>query len=138
MSGIAGIVDFDGALIDRQPLGRMTASMVSRGPDAQEIWVDGNAGFGHALLKTTDESEHERQPFTLDGRVWIVADARVDARHDLIPKLKDKGHQSLSQDATDVELILRAYQAWSEDCVEHLLGDFAFAIWDLRARSPGR
>jgi asparagine synthase (glutamine-hydrolysing) len=104
--------------------------MVSRGPDAQEIWVDGNAGFGHALLKTTDESERERQPFTLDGRVWIVADARVDARHDLIPKLKDKGHQSLSQDATDVELILRAYQAWSEDCVEHLLGDFAFAIWD--------
>lgn len=40
------------------------------------------------------------------------------------------GHESLCPDATDVELILRAYQAWGENCVEHLLGDFAFAIWD--------
>src|SRR5207344_3160791 len=36
----------------------------------------------------------------------------------------------LSPDATDVELILRAYLVWGEDFVEHLLGDFAFAIWD--------
>ena len=50
----------------------------------------------------------------------------------LIPKLKAKGNENecLSPDATDVELILRAYLVWGEDCVEHLLGDFAFAIWD--------
>ncbi|MGZ4733276.1 MAG: hypothetical protein ACXVZH_14175, partial [Terriglobales bacterium] len=132
MSGIVGIVHFDGAPVERHLLGRMTGFMAFRGPDAQEIWIDGNAGFGHALLKTTDESEHERQPFTLDGRIWIVADARVDARRDLIAKLKTKGSENecLSTDATDVELILRAYLAWGEDCVEHLLGDFAFAIWD--------
>ena len=108
----------------------MTSFMAFRGPDAQEIWIDGNVGFGHALLKTTDESEHERQPFTLDGRVWIVADARVDARRELVPQLKAHGHENLSPDAPDVELILRAYQIWGENCVEHLLGDFAFAIWD--------
>ena len=34
-------------------------------------------------------------------------------------------------------LILRAYRAWGEDCVHHLLGDFAFAIWDApERRSP--
>ena len=38
MSGIVGIVHFDGALVDRQLLGRMTAFMAFRGPDAQEIW----------------------------------------------------------------------------------------------------
>ena len=96
MSGIVGIVHFDGAPVDRHLLGQMTASMAFRGPDAQEIWTEGNVGFGHALLKTTDESEHERQPFTLDGRIWIVADARVDARHELIPKLKANGHEDLS------------------------------------------
>ena len=88
MSGIVGIVHFDGERVDRHLLGQMTAFMASRGPDAQEIWIDGHVGFGHALLKTTDESERERQPFTLDSRTWIVADARVDARRDLVPNSK--------------------------------------------------
>jgi asparagine synthase (glutamine-hydrolysing) len=135
MSGIVGVVHFDGEQVDRHLLGQMTAFMASRGPDAQEIWTDGHVGFGHALLKTTDESGHERQPFTLDGRTWIVADARVDARRDLVPQLQAHGHEDLSPDATDVELILRAWQTWGENCVEHLLGDFAFAIWDAPKRS---
>jgi asparagine synthase (glutamine-hydrolysing) len=54
----------------------------------------------------------------------ISADARIDNRQDLIQKLE------ASQTATDEELILLAYEAWGEECVEHLLGDFAFAIWD--------
>jgi asparagine synthase (glutamine-hydrolysing) len=130
MSGIVGIVHFDGAPVDRHLLGRLTGFMAFRGPDAQEIWSEGKVGLGHALLKTTDESEHERQPFTLDSQVWIVADARVDARRELIPQLQAHGHENLSPDATDVELILRAYQTWGENCVERLLGDFAFAVWD--------
>jgi asparagine synthase (glutamine-hydrolysing) len=130
MSGIVGIVHFDGALVDRRLLGQMTGSLAFRGPDAQEVWIDRNVGFGHTLLKTTEESEHERQPCTLDGKVWIVADARVDARRDLVPRLRAQGHENLSPDATDVELILRAYQTWGESCIDRLLGDFAFAIWD--------
>ena len=130
MSGIVGIVHFDGTPVDRHLLGQMTGFMAFRGPDAQEIWIDGNAGFGHTLLKTTDESEQERQPFSFDGQVWIVADARVDARRELVPQLKVHGHENLCPDAPDVELILRAWQTWGENCVEHLLGDFAFAIWD--------
>jgi asparagine synthase (glutamine-hydrolysing) len=130
MSGIVGIVHFDGSPVDRHLLGRMTGFMAFRGPDAQELWIDRNVGFGHTLLRTTDESQPERQPFTLDSQVWVVADARVDARHELIPQLQANGHEHLSADATDVELILRAYQVWGEDCVEHLLGDFTFAIWD--------
>jgi asparagine synthase (glutamine-hydrolysing) len=135
MSGIVGVVHFDGEPVDRRLLGRMTSFMAFRGPDAQEIWIDGGVGFGHALLKTTDESENEQQPFTFDGRVWIAADARIDARRDLIPELRAKGQEGLSSDAADVELILRAYLVWGEDCVEHLLGDFAFAIWDGQKQS---
>ncbi len=129
MSGIVGIVHFDGAPVDRTLLRRMTNFMSFRGPDEQRVWVDGNAGFGHALLRATEESGRESQPFTLDGQMWIVADARVDAQADLIRELAARG-EHVDQGVTDVELLLRAYGTWGEECVEHLLGDFAFAVWD--------
>ncbi len=162
MSGIAGIYNLDGAPIDRNLLQGMTEFMSYRGPDAQETWIDGHVGFGHTMLRTTFEAEHEHQPFSLDGQTWIVADARIDGRQDLIRELKSSGvllrlssptgrgaggegcsqttFEASRQDhrleaATDAELILRAYQVWGEDCVYHLLGDFAFAIWDGKRRS---
>ncbi len=129
MSGIVGVINLDGAPADRQLLQQMTAFVAYRGPDAQEIWIDGKVGFGHTMLRTTAESMRERQPFSLDGQVWITADARVDGRSDLIGKLASKVNAHLKS-AADVELILHAYHAWGEDCVNYLLGDFAFAIWD--------
>jgi asparagine synthase (glutamine-hydrolysing) len=133
MSGIVGILNLDGAPVDRDLLDLMTDSMTFRGPDAQRTWADGHVGFGHTLLKTTRESEHERQPFTLDGDLWIVADARVDGQRDLIAKLAARGEE-VERGATDVELLLRAYRTWGEACVEHLIGDFAFALWDRPRR----
>src|ERR1051326_5217212 len=129
MSGIAGILNLDGAPVDGSLLSRMTNFMTFRGPDAQQIWLQGNIGLGHALLRTTEESGDERQPFTLDGHVWIVSDARLDAQCDLIEKLAARG-EDVKRGLTDSELLLRAYRTWGEDCVEHLLGDFAFAVWD--------
>ena len=86
-------------------------------------------GLGHTLLRTTFESESERQPCSLDGQVWITADARIDGRADLIKQLAARGC-AVPKNSPDVELILHAYQVWGEDCLSHLLGDFAFAIWD--------
>ncbi len=133
MSGIVGIVNLDGALVDRDLLWRMTEHMSYRGPDDQEIWIDRHVGFGHTLLRTTFESETEKQPFSLDGKVWLTADARIDGRADLIHELESKGGSDFKS-ANDAELILHAYHAWGEDCVKHLIGDFAFAIWDGRER----
>ena len=65
----------------------------------------------------------------LDNQVYITADARIDARDQLIPKLRAQGC-SVTSDLPDVALILHAYQVWGEACLEHLLGDFAFVIWD--------
>jgi len=146
MSGIVGIINLDGAPVDRDLLKRMTDFMTFRGPDAQEIWIDGNVGFGHTMLRTTWEAETETQPLTLDGKVWLTADARIDDRKELIAELESKlrtklqiphlpnGDGSESRVPNDAELILFAYQAWGEDCVKHLIGDFAFAIWDGRER----
>ena len=127
MSGFVGIVQLDGRPVEYELLERLTNFQKFRGPDAQSIWLDGAVGFGHSLLKTTPESENEHQPLRLND-TWIVADCRVDARHALISELQARGHRL--EEAADVELILRAYHVWGEDCLEHLLGDFAFAIWD--------
>lgn len=134
MSGICGIAHVDGASVDASALERMTKSMAFRGPDAQETWVGGAVGLGHTLLRTTFESEGERQPLSFDGQVWITADARIDARGELIAALRSEGREARS-DMPDVALILHAYHAWGEECMRHLLGDFAFAIWDARNRS---
>ncbi|CAN5664885.1 lasso peptide isopeptide bond-forming cyclase [soil metagenome] len=152
MSGIVGILRIDQAPIDRESLRRMTAFLTFRGSDEQEVWCEGNVGLGHAMLRTTWEAETEKQPLTLDGRVWLTADARIDGRDDLILKLRAKlGKElvrasekklpsgngknpqepaALNQKLNDAELILLSYHAWGADCVKYLLGDFAFAVWD--------
>ena len=133
MSGIVAIFNRDGAPVDRELLGEMTSFMSFRGPDRRQVWLDGAVGFGHTLLQTTVESGGEQQPCTLDGQVWITADARIDARAELIGKLESAERREV-RPATDPELILHAYQVWGEECVQHLIGDFAFAIWDGRRR----
>jgi asparagine synthase (glutamine-hydrolysing) len=134
MSGIAGLVRFDGRAVDAALLRRMTDSMATRGPDGRHIWVNGSAGFGHALLNSDGRPAGDRQPTSLDGQVWITADARIDGRRDLVRELGAHGARTTLEDATDAQLILHAYAAWGERAVDHLLGDFAFAIWDDRSR----
>lgn len=132
MSGICGLVNVGGAPVDVALLKKMTAALRFRGPDAEETWLAGGVGFGHTLLRTTQEAQTERQPCKMDG-VWITGDVRIDARADLLRTLRAVG-RNVNSPATDPELILHAYHAWGEACVEHLLGDFAFALWDGRQR----
>lgn len=131
MSGIIAILHEDGRPVDEETLWSLTNYMRYRGPDEQQIWRHGHVGLGHALFRTTDEMVHERQPMTLDGEVWITADARIDDRSTLRRKLENNG-RILEEPVTDVAYILHAYAVWGEECVHHLMGDFAFVIWDER------
>jgi asparagine synthase (glutamine-hydrolysing) len=129
LSGIAGIFHLDGAPIDRALLQSLVDFLSYRGPDARGIWMEGSIGLGHALLRTTHESRSERQPSSLDGRCWIVADARLDCRAELIAELQ-RARREVHANAPDCELILQAYATWGTPCVDHLRGDFSFAVWD--------
>ena len=128
MSGIVGIFHRDGAPIDRVLLQSLVEFLVYRGPDGRECWADTSIGLGHTLLRTTRESDGERQPAGLADQYWITADARLDGRTELLNKL---GLPPASgQSVPDSELILRAYAKWGSGCLAHLRGDFSFAIWD--------
>src|SRR5215216_3987569 len=129
MSGIAGLFNLDGAPVDSSLLQLFCERLTFRGPDARHVWFSNHIGLCHTLLETTRGLFHDAQPLSLDGKVWISADARIDGRNEIARKLKAVG-QALTDHTTDAALILCAYQAWDSDCVEHLIGDFAFAIWD--------
>src|SRR5712692_8529672 len=117
--------------MERALLQSLVDFLAYRGPDSRECWTNGSIGLGHAMLRTTCESLGERQPANLDGRFWIVADARLDGRTELIGELQRSGRVVRAK-APDSELILHAYATWGTPCVEHLLGDFSFAVWDAR------
>jgi asparagine synthase (glutamine-hydrolysing) len=129
MSGIVGIIHWHDSPVDGRLLQRMTEALTFRGPDRQGVWVDGSVGLGHAGLETTGNPAPEHHPYSLDGRVWITADARVDGRADLVRELKACGAREPDAE-NDAGLILHAYRVWGEACTQHILGDFAFAIWD--------
>jgi len=129
MSGICGIIRFDGKAVDKGEVQAMLDAMQNRGNDAQKIWLDGSAGFGHKMLWTTPESLYEVQPIvSREGDLVLTADARIDNRSELFGELgiSDNGTKIV----TDADLILCAYQKWGEASPEHLRGDFSFAVWD--------
>lgn len=133
MSGIVGMLRTDGAPADPALARALTRFLSFRGPDWRDIWCSGPVALGHALLRTAEESGHDRQPASLDGRFWITADARLDARAELGAELAQAGRKT-ARNAPDAELILHAYAAWGERCLERLCGDFSFGIWDAHQK----
>lgn len=92
MSGIAGLLNLDGAPADAALLEGMTAYMAFRGPDAHGTQVAGPAGLGHRLLRTTFESAREKQPCSLDGAVGPARSARADQHHAGCPRGRRAEH----------------------------------------------
>lgn len=112
----------------------MANAAIHRGPEGVRYWLGGDAGLVHLALHVTPESVCERQPLpSQDGRLVLTADARIDNREELTHLLRAKRY--LFEEApTDAALILAAYRCWGEACPAHLIGDFAFVIWDQANR----
>jgi len=133
MSGIVGLWHFDGRPVERRRVVRMTETLSHRGPDAQGSWVGESVGLGHRMLETTPEAAAETQPLTgRGGDLAITADARIDNRDDLIGALRLE--ERFASPITDSEVILGAYKKWGASCPEHLVGAYAFIIWDRAER----
>ncbi|MBL4883366.1 MAG: hypothetical protein JKY95_02370 [Planctomycetaceae bacterium] len=133
MSGIAAIFNLDGASVDLAILDPIADELTRCGPDSREVFQQGSVGLAHTLFQTDDEKPRVSQPLTFDDNVWIIADARIDAQAELVGRLRDKNCR-VEPGATDAELILHAYHVWGDECVDYLLGDFAFVISDSRRK----
>lgn len=129
MSGIAGIVRFDGAPPAPGAIEAMTEAMAHRGPDGIAHRVFGSVALGHCMLRTTPESLEETQPLaSADDGLLLVIDGRLDNRQELEAELKAAGARLRTR--SDAGLVLAAYARWGRGSARRLVGDFAFAVWD--------
>jgi asparagine synthase (glutamine-hydrolysing) len=130
MSGIAGIIHFDGAPASHLMLGGMIALMKRRAPEEKSIWHDGSVCIGLSRLpgKMTADTQCGPGRDSESGCV-IAGDIRLDNGAELASAL---GLPRSPLEASGAAVVLRSYEAWGEGCVDRLRGDFAFAIWDCR------
>lgn len=128
MSGIATILHVDAQPVAREEIEQLVQSLAWRGPDHQEVWVDGSVAAGAVQLWTTPEDWGTYQPLITPQRDCIVLDGRLDNRAELGQALKIP--HADRKTISDVELLWLTYRQWGNDCVSHLVGAFAFIIWD--------
>ncbi|NVK18633.1 MAG: asparagine synthase (glutamine-hydrolyzing) [Methylocystaceae bacterium] len=139
MCGIAGLLDLSRSTTTdalSQITRTMTDTLVHRGPDGGDIWIDGETGvgLGHRRLAIIDLSEAGHQPMTShDGRFVMVYNGEVYNAEDLRPYLLEKGH--IFKGHSDSEIIVNGFSEWGvQATIEKLIGMFAIALWDKKER----
>lgn len=133
MCGICGIYNLDGKPVNVDLLKRMNLTLVHRGPDDEGYYVDESIGLGHRRLSIIDLNTGHQPIFNEDKTKAIVFNGEIYNFAELRNELEKQGHRFDTK--TDTEVILHGYEQWGEDCVSHLRGMFAFAIWDKRKKS---
>lgn len=133
MCGICGELRLDGRAPQAVTVDRMLAVLRPRGPDDEGIWQQGALQFGHRRLSILDLSERGHQPMVDEEKsLAIVFNGTIYNYVALREELQQLGYRFRS--SGDTEVILNAYHAWGEQCVERFLGMFAFALWDGRSQ----
>ncbi|MGA4844133.1 asparagine synthase (glutamine-hydrolyzing) [Streptomyces sp. G45] len=133
MCGIAGWVGFARNLRTERPtIEAMTATLSRRGPDAGDVWTAPHAALGHRRLSVVD-LEGGRQPMRAERTpggppVVLTYSGEVYNYRALRAQLRSRGHRFTT--ASDTEVVLRAYLEWGAGFVDHLVGMYAFGIWD--------
>jgi asparagine synthase (glutamine-hydrolysing) len=105
--------------------------MSLRGPDDEGIYIGGNppiTGLGHRRLNIIDLNTGHQPMSNEDGTIWLVLNGEIYNFQTLRKGLKEKGHRFKTN--SDSEVVLHLYEEFGQDCVLHLRGMFAFAIWD--------
>src|SRR5690349_13125711 len=128
---MCGICGFNWA--DAQLIERMKDTIVHRGPDGEGSYVAPGVSLGHRRLSIVDLSETGRQPLSNeDGTVWIAFNGEIYNQAELRVTLQASGH--VFRGRSDTEVIVHAYEEYGLEFVRHLVGMFAFAIWDAPRR----
>ena len=134
MCGIAGIAlsRKSGKLVDERILTKMRDIVSHRGPDEAGNFIVRNVGLGHRRLSIVDLSAGQQPMSNEDDSIWITYNGEIYNHADFRDELIAKGH--VYKTHCDTETILHLYEEHGAECVEHLRGMFAFAIWDVKKR----
>jgi asparagine synthase (glutamine-hydrolysing) len=130
MCGIYGLLQLDGAAATPDTLRAMGRVTIHRGPDDEGSHVDGPAAIGMRRLSIIDVGGGHQPLTNEDGTLWLVANGEIYNYRELRDALIAKGHTFRT--GSDCETILHLYETYGDDCVSHLNGMFAFALWDAR------
>jgi asparagine synthase (glutamine-hydrolysing) len=134
MCGIAGFVKV-GQNVSADPaiVRQMCDVIRHRGPDDQGIYTDGGVGLGMRRLSIVDLATGHQPISNEDGSVVVVFNGEIYNHQILRAQLIARGHIYRTQ--SDTESIVHAYEEYGRECVNHLRGMFAFALWDARKKT---
>jgi asparagine synthase (glutamine-hydrolysing) len=133
MCGISGLVYRDPERpVEEAVLGRMNAAIRHRGPDSDGFYFRPGVGLAMRRLAIVDLATGDQPLSNEDGSVWIVFNGEIYNYPQLRPELEKRGH--VFRTHSDTEAIVHLYEEHGLDCVQHLRGMFAFAIWDEKRR----
>jgi asparagine synthase (glutamine-hydrolysing) len=129
MCGIAGVLEFGrDARADATALREMCRVMAHRGPDDDGFYTDGAVGIGMRRLSIVDLKTGHQPISNEDGSLYIVFNGEIYNHRPLREQLIARGHSYSTN--SDTETIVHLFEEYGADCVQHLRGMFAFAIWN--------
>jgi len=134
MGKIAAVINWDGVHVAPHTIEQITKPFTNLDASKPKLFIKDNFGFCYAPHSSTPKFIQQKQPLVSeDERFILVCDARIDNRQELLNHLTNTVFASASP--TDYDLILAAYRKWGVECPVHLIGDFAFVIWDNSSKT---
>jgi asparagine synthase (glutamine-hydrolysing) len=113
MSGIAGLLRFDGKRVERRELERMANALRAHGPDRSDVLVAGEIGLVHVLMRMTPEDRFERQPWRGGSGAVVTANLRLDNRDDLLGRLGIAPQDAMAW--PDSRILLAGWEKFGDD-----------------------
>lgn len=133
MCGICGIFYPDPRRrVERDTLEEMNGRIAHRGPDDAGFFVEGNVGLAMRRLSIIDIATGHQPISNEEDNIWIVYNGEIYNHQELRSAMEARCHHYRTK--SDTESIIHLYEEYGPDCVKHLRGMFAFAIWDRRKR----
>jgi asparagine synthase (glutamine-hydrolysing) len=132
MSGIAGVLRFDGRPVSRHELDRVANALHRYGPDRSELLVQDTIGLVHVLMRMTPEDRFDNQPLRSRSGSLMTADVRLDNRDDLLARIGVAPHEAIAW--ADSRVLLAAWEKLGDAVWPILRGPFAAAVWEPRNR----
>jgi asparagine synthase (glutamine-hydrolysing) len=134
MCGIAGVFEFGReARASAAALREMCRVITHRGPDDEGFYTDGAVGIGMRRLSIVDVAGGHQPLSNEDGTLWIVFNGEIYNHLELRQQLIARGHRYTTH--SDTETVIHLFEEYGADCVQHLRGMFAFAIWNRNTKT---